>query len=95
MIAVCLVVQHVAPERPFTIESALRALGVRIDVRRVYAGDPIPDHASGLDGLVVMGGPMSAHRDEGFPTRMAEVYLHDARNDFSLAWMSEKTFAAF
>jgi hypothetical protein len=28
----------------------------------------------------------------GLPVEWAEVYLHDARNDFSLAWMSEKAF---
>jgi len=71
----CLVVQHVAPEGPFAIEEALLAAGVRVDTRRVFAGDDVPPDASGLDGLVVMGGPMSANLSEGFPTREAEIAL--------------------
>jgi hypothetical protein len=36
---------------------------------------------------------LRVHADRGgLPVEWAEVYLHDARNDFSLAWMSEKTF---
>jgi hypothetical protein len=36
---------------------------------------------------------LRVHADQGgLPVEWAEVYLHDARNDFSLAWMSEKTF---
>ena len=71
----CLVVQHVEPERPYAIGDALAAAGVTVDLRRVFAGDPVPADASGFAGLVVMGGPMSARRDEGFPTRRAELDL--------------------
>jgi GMP synthase-like glutamine amidotransferase len=71
----CLVVQHVAPEGPFAIEDALLAVGTRVDVRHVFAGEPLPDDVAGLDGLVVMGGPMSAVSDQGFPTREAEIAL--------------------
>jgi GMP synthase-like glutamine amidotransferase len=71
----CVVVQHVEPEGPYAIGDALGAAGVTVDVRRVYAGDPLPADASGVAGLVVMGGPMSASGDEGFPTRHAELAL--------------------
>jgi GMP synthase-like glutamine amidotransferase len=71
----CLVMQHVAPESAFTIEDALVAAGVTVDTRHVYAGDPIPEHVGNIDGLVVMGGPMSAASDQGFPTRDAELHL--------------------
>jgi GMP synthase-like glutamine amidotransferase len=71
----CLVVQHVEPERPYAIGDALAAAGVTVDLRRVFAGDRVPADAAGYGGLVVMGGPMSAHRDEGFPTRRAELDL--------------------
>jgi hypothetical protein len=38
---------------------------------------------------------LRVHADQGgLPVEWAEVYLHDARNDFSLAWMSEKAFRA-
>ena len=70
-----LVVQHLEPEQPFAIADALVARGVDLDVRRVFAGDAVPPDAAGLDGLVVMGGPMSARSDEGFATRRAELAL--------------------
>jgi GMP synthase-like glutamine amidotransferase len=73
--ATCLVIQHVEPERAFAIGDALAAAGVEVDVRRAFAGDPLPSEAEGLDGLVVMGGPMSAASDKGFPSRPAELAL--------------------
>jgi GMP synthase-like glutamine amidotransferase len=71
----CLMVQHVAPESAFAIEDALVSADVTVDTRRVYAGDTLPEDISDFDGLVVMGGPMSATSDNGFPTRKAELAL--------------------
>ncbi len=71
----CLVVQHVAPEPAFAIAEALVGGGVDIDTRRVFAGDRVPTDGSGFDGLVIMGGPMSAASDRGFPTRTTEIAL--------------------
>lgn len=71
----CLVVQHVEPEGAYSIGDALSSAGVAVDTRRVFLGDPLPSDLSGFDGLVVMGGPMSANSDDGFPTRKAEIGL--------------------
>ncbi len=71
----CLVIQHVPPESAWAAGDTLRRAGVILDVRRVFAGDEVPADASGHDGVVVMGGPMSAASDEGFPTRAAELAL--------------------
>lgn len=71
----CLVVQHVEPESAFAIGDSLARSGIETDVRRVFAGDSIPADASSHNGVVVMGGPMSAVSDDGFPTRRAEVAL--------------------
>jgi GMP synthase-like glutamine amidotransferase len=71
----CLVVQHVAPEPAFAIADALVAAGVDVDTRRAFSGDDIPSDSSGFDGVVVMGGPMSATSCEGFPSRDTEVSL--------------------
>jgi GMP synthase-like glutamine amidotransferase len=71
----CLVVQHVEPEGPYAIGDALEEAGVDIDLRRVFADDPLPADAADVDGVVVMGGPMSALSDRGFPTRRAELGL--------------------
>jgi len=71
----CLIIQHVEPEVPYAIGDALDAAGVDLEVRRVFLEPDLPGGASGFDGLVVMGGPMSAYNDEGFPTRAAELEL--------------------
>jgi GMP synthase-like glutamine amidotransferase len=73
--AKCLVVQHMAPEGAFAVDDALVNVGVGLDLRQVFAGDPIPVDASGADALVVMGGSMSAASDAGFPTRRSELAL--------------------
>lgn len=69
------VVQHLEPEGPARIAAELRDEGVEIDVVRVDLGEPVPGDLEGVDGLVVMGGPMSAGSDDGFPTRSAELRL--------------------
>ena len=71
----CLIIQHVEAEESFAVGDALMSAGVTVDTRRVFAGDPLPDDVSTFDGLVVMGGPMSAVDDHGFPTRTREIAL--------------------
>jgi len=69
----CLVVQHVAAEPAWSIADAVARAGILLDVRRVFAGDPVPTDVTGYGGVVVMGGPMSAASDDQFPSRRAEV----------------------
>jgi GMP synthase-like glutamine amidotransferase len=69
----CLVVQHVAAESAYAIGDALARAGIALDVRRVDLGDPIPLDSNAYDGIVVMGGPMSASSDADFPSRRAEL----------------------
>lgn len=71
----CLVIQHVEAEGPAALGTILASAGVTIDVCRIYAGDPLPAGAAGLAGVVVMGGPMSASGDDGFPSRSSELQL--------------------
>lgn len=70
-----LVVQHLPIEGPYRIGQALVRAGLPLEVCKTYLGDPVPVGADGLSGLVVMGGPMAAYSDEGFPTRRAEIAL--------------------
>jgi len=70
-----LVVQHLEPEGPALIADALEHVEQPIDVVRVDLGQPLPHDLTGHCGLVVMGGPMSARSDDGFPTRLQEVEL--------------------
>jgi GMP synthase-like glutamine amidotransferase len=71
----CLVIQHLPPEGPYLIADALEKAGVAVEVCQVFAGGDPPASLDGYDGLVVMGGPMSAASDDGFPTRTAEIDL--------------------
>ncbi len=54
------VLQHVGHEGPGLVEPALRSAGCSVEVVRLDLGEPVPAIGS-IDGLVVMGGPMSVH----------------------------------
>lgn len=72
---VCLVIQHVSPERPYALATALAQAGAEVRTCAVFTGEVPPPSPAGLAGLVVMGGPMAADSDEGFPSRRAELSL--------------------
>jgi len=57
---VVLVVEHDAECPPARFGTWLEEAGCDLDVRRPYAGDPLPGLA-GYDGFVVLGGPMGAN----------------------------------
>lgn len=74
-----LVVQHVAAEGPGAIGRQLAAAGFDLDIRAVWrdgdgAGE-LPRSLRDHSALVIMGGPMAAHSDAGFPTRSRELAL--------------------
>jgi GMP synthase-like glutamine amidotransferase len=60
------------------LAAALRSRGVEVETCRVFAGDEVPARPGGYRGVVVMGGPVSASSDEGFPTRRRELALLQA-----------------
>jgi GMP synthase-like glutamine amidotransferase len=70
-----LVIQHLEPEQPAVLGEVLRDAGCGLQTVRTDADDPVPEDAAGFAGVVVLGGPMSAADDEGFPTRRAELAL--------------------
>ena len=72
-------VEHAPHEGPYAIGVALRAAGLPTRVCRTWAGDPVPETADDLVGLVVMGGAMAAYED--FPGRDAELALLRAALD--------------
>ncbi|MBI4729085.1 MAG: type 1 glutamine amidotransferase [Acidobacteria bacterium] len=74
MAARALVVQHLEVEGPYAIAGALAAAGVEVVVYRADL-DGAPPALDGFGALVVMGGPMAAYSDDGFPTRRAELDL--------------------
>lgn len=70
-----LVVQHLEPEQPSLLGEALTDAGCEIDLVRVDLGRPLPSTTADHDALVVLGGPMSAASDDGFPSRRDEIAL--------------------
>lgn len=62
-----LVVENMAKTELGQVGTALREVKAEIEVRRAYAGDPVPDGPDGFDALVVLGGEQSALDDEAFP----------------------------
>ena len=74
-----LVVQHEDACPPAWVGEWLVEAGLELDVRRPYAGEPLPRDLSGHAGLLVLGGAMDADDDAGHPW-LAEVkeLLRDA-----------------
>jgi GMP synthase (glutamine-hydrolysing) len=70
-----LAVQHVAVEPPSLVATALEEDGVAVQVVHTYRGEPVPADATGLDGLVVMGGPMGVDEADRHPNLGSELRL--------------------
>jgi GMP synthase-like glutamine amidotransferase len=62
-----LIVQNLDGTGPGQVETALTEAGARIDLRKPYRGDALPENAAGHDALVVLGGVQSALDDEDYP----------------------------
>ncbi len=58
-----------------TLGDALRAAGVPYEYVRTQEGEPVPESAEGLGGLVVLGGPMGVYETERYPHLQAEIRL--------------------
>lgn len=54
-----LVLQHVQPEGPGRIATAIERAGHAVATARLFAGDDVPRLTDAVRGVVVMGGPMS------------------------------------
>jgi GMP synthase (glutamine-hydrolysing) len=66
------IIEHEPGDPPATVAATLAADGVPFEVRRLYAGDSLPDlSAAGrvgrVAGLVLMGGEMNTDQDDRYP----------------------------
>jgi GMP synthase-like glutamine amidotransferase len=68
------VLQHVSFEGPGLIATIAAERGVQMSICRLYDEDPLP-RMDELDGLVVMGGPMSVHDTAQHPYLAEEARL--------------------
>jgi GMP synthase-like glutamine amidotransferase len=69
-----LVLQHIACEPPGVYEDVLRERGATLHRVELDEGEPLPDWRE-FDGIVAMGGPMSAVDDGELPWLAAEKRL--------------------
>ena len=76
-------VQHEAECPPAWFGQWLAAAGSRLDVRRPYAGDPLPADLSGHGQMVVLGGHMGANDDAqyGWLTHVKALFRDAADNE--------------
>lgn len=72
-----LVLQHVEFEGPGRVAALLADRGYAVEIRRLYAGEMVPERLAAGEVLVVMGGPMGVGDldDPAFPFLRAEVLL--------------------
>src|SRR5262245_4086137 len=72
------VLQHVAPEGPGRIATALEARGYSIAVTRCDLGEAVPSTLEDAAALVVRGGPMGVYEAERYPHLRDEQRLIEA-----------------
>ncbi len=77
-------IQHAGVEGPWLIGEALLAAGVDVVLTRIDRGDSVPPTLFDEDGLVVLGGPMSAHQQGELKHLRKEMAL------IELAMMADK-----
>jgi GMP synthase-like glutamine amidotransferase len=74
-----LALQHIACEPPGIYEDVLLERGHELDRIELDEGGRLPASARGYDGLIVMGGPMSANQDRDLPWLVTEKrFIRDA-----------------
>ena len=62
-----LILQHCPVTPVGLLGETLQARGATLDIRMPHHGAPLPETTDGFDGLVVLGGPMHAGDDAGYP----------------------------
>ena len=68
-----LLIVHQLHSNPGRVAAKLAARGLKIDLRRVACGDPLPETLADHVGAVIFGGPMSANDDSILPIIKAEL----------------------
>jgi GMP synthase-like glutamine amidotransferase len=72
-VARLLVVVPSETDPPARLGGWLREAGLQLDERHIRAGDDLPEHVDGYDGLLVLGGPQSAMDDESISPELVPV----------------------
>lgn len=69
------VLQHIECEPAGQIENYLKKSKARIHNIAIYRGETIPRTASGMDALIVLGGPMGVYEEKKYPFITKELRL--------------------
>lgn len=69
---------HDSGETAGLISDVLRDCKVPFRAAHIYRGDGLPRETSGLDGLIVMGGPMNVDEVDRYPFLLPEIQLIEA-----------------
>lgn len=62
-----LVIQHASGEGPGTLGDFLERMEIPMEIVRVYLGEKIPRSVKKFQGVISLGGPMSAYEEEKYP----------------------------
>ena len=81
-----LIVLHQEHSTPGRIGVALKAMDVRLDIRRPSFGEPLPDRLADHDGVVVFGGPMGANDTLDWVRREIKWLETPLAEDQTVAW---------
>ncbi len=75
-----LVIEHEYDDPVLLFGDWLTGAGAELEVRRPFAGDPLPDDLTGFDAMLVMGGAMAAWEDDENPwlPGVKRLYRHAA-----------------
>ncbi|MDX8406968.1 MAG: type 1 glutamine amidotransferase, partial [Mariprofundaceae bacterium] len=76
-----LILQHLAIEGPELIGVAIRNAGHNIHTVELWHESPSPDHLRDSDGLIIMGGPLSATDEHLEPIRICLAMIEQALKD--------------
>ncbi len=69
------ILQHVTGETPGLIGSVLHEEDITSHIIHTYEGEPVPQTLAGLDGLIVLGGPMGVYEQQKYLFLKEELRL--------------------
>ncbi len=67
-----LIIKHIDIEGPGTLGDFLKERGVEFKVLELGAGEALPTNLSGIEAVVVLGGPMNVDEEDKYPFLAAE-----------------------
>jgi len=72
---IILLTEHLTGEGAGRIGSSLLARGIKLDIRRIWKGDSLPDDLGEYAGVISMGGPMNVCEVSEYPWMRREMEI--------------------